>query len=61
MKKTVNFPSIRVEQFTSPVISGDTVIMYHLYVNGNFYRAFSSQDDLIQFLQSFVKVNLGVY
>lgn len=61
MKKTFSFPSIRVEQFTSPVISGDTVIMYHLYVNGNFYRAFSSQDDLIQFLQSFVKVNLGVY
>ncbi len=61
MKKTFNFPSIRVEQFTSPVISGDAVIMYHLYVNGNFYRAFSSQDDLIQFLQSFVKVNLGVY
>lgn len=61
MKKTFNFPSIRVEQFTSPVISGDTVIMYHLYVNGNFYRAFSSQDDLIHFLQSFVKVNLGVY
>lgn len=61
MKKTFNFPSIRVEQFTSHVISGDTVIMYHLYVNGNFYRAFSSQDDLIQFLQSFVKVNLGVY
>ena len=61
MKKTFNFPSIRVEQFTSPVISGDTVDMYHLYVNGNFYRAFSSQEDLIQFLQSFVKVNLGVY
>ena len=61
MKKTFNFPSIRVEQFTSPVISGYTVIMYHLYVNGNFYRAFSSQEDLIQFLQSFVKVNLGVY
>lgn len=61
MKKTFNFPTIRVEQFTSPVISGDTVVMYHLYVNGNFYRAFSSQDDLIQFLQSFVKVNLGVY
>ena len=61
MKKTFNFPSIRVDQFTSPVISGDSVIMYHLYVNGNFYRAFSSQEDLIQFLQSFVKVNLGVY
>ncbi len=61
MKKTFTFPTIRVDEFVSTVLSGDDVKMYHLYVDGNFYRAFSSKDELIEFLQTFVKVNLGVY
>lgn len=61
MKRTINFPSIKVEEHQSVVLSGDSVYMYHLYVDGNFYRAFSSKDDLIEFLQTFMKVNLGVY
>ena len=61
MKKTITFPTIKVDEFVSTVLSGDDVKMYHLYVDGNFYRAFSSKNELIEFLQTFVKVNLGVY
>lgn len=61
MKKTYNFPIIRVDEFISCVLSGEDVRMYHLYVDNNFYRSFSSKDELVDFLNTFNKVNLGVY
>lgn len=47
MKKRLVLPTISVEYFNTAMITGETITMYHLYVNGEFYRAFGSKEDLL--------------
>ena len=61
MKRTINLPSYRIEEFTSPLISGESVTMYHLYADGNFIMSFASKNDLIETLNTRIKCELGVY
>lgn len=46
MKRSITLPTIRIDYFNTVLFDGSTTVMYHLYVNGEFYRAYNSHDDL---------------
>jgi hypothetical protein len=60
MKKTFNIPTYKIEEFTSPMVNGKSLIVYHLYVDGNYTGTFTDKKALINNLNDRIKIALGV-
>lgn len=61
MKKTFNIPTYRIEEFTSPMVNGESLVCYHLYIDGNYSGTFTSKDAVINNLYERIKISMGVY
>lgn len=61
MKKTFNIPTYRIEEFTSPMVNGESLVVYHLYIDGNYSGTFTSKDAVINNLYERIKISMGVY
>ena len=61
MKKTFNIPTDRIEEFTSPMVNGESLVVYHLYIDGNYSGTFTSKDAVINNLYERIKISMGVY
>lgn len=60
MKRVFNIPTFRVEEFTSLVLEGDDIKVYHLYINDTFIRASASKDEIMQMIKTRIEMELGV-
>ena len=60
MKKVVELPHIKIESFTSIVLDGEDIVMYHLYINNAFIRATSSKQEILDLINARIGLELGV-
>ena len=60
MKRVVNLPTIRIEAFTSIVLEGEDIVMYHLYINNAFIRATSSKQEILDLINARIGLEVGV-
>lgn len=60
MKRVFNIPSFRIEEFTSLVLEGDDIKVYHLYINDTFIRASASKEEIMQMIKTRIEMELGV-
>lgn len=58
MKRSIFLPKIQVDYFNNILFNGDSSVIYHLYVNDEFYRAFNSHDELEAAITAIVNVEL---
>lgn len=58
MKRVFNIPTIRVEEFTSIVLEGDDLKVYHLYFNDVFIRATASKQEIMDMIKARVEMEL---
>ena len=61
MKKTFIIPNYKIEEFTSPMVNGESLVVYHLYIDGNYSGTFTSKDAVINNLYERIKISMGVY
>ena len=61
MKKTFFIPTYRIEEFTSPMVNGESLVVYHLYIDGNYAATFTSKESLLMNLNDRLKCIMGVY
>lgn len=60
MKKTFNIPTFKIEEFTSPMVNGKSLTVYHLYVDGNYTGTFTDKPALINNINDRIKCVMGV-
>ena len=60
MKRVFNIPSFRIEEFTSLVLEGDDIKVYHLYINDTFIRASASKEEIMDMIKTRIEMELGV-
>lgn len=46
MRKTIQFPIIKIDSFTYHYVDGDSSQVFHIYVNDQFYRAVNSREEV---------------
>ena len=61
MKRTIIIPDYRIEEFTSPMVNGESLTVYHLYVDGNYTCTFTNKTALLNNLNDRLKCVMGVY
>ena len=60
MKRVIEIPKFRVEEFTSLILEGDDIKVYHLYINDTFIRASASKEEIMQMIRTRIEMELGV-
>lgn len=60
MKRVFNIPTFRVEEFTSMVLDGEDIKVYHLYSNDTFIRATASKQEVLDMIKARIELELGV-
>ena len=60
MKRVIEIPKFRIEEFTSLVLDGEDIKVYHLYINDTFIRASASKDEIMQMIRTRIEMELGV-
>ena len=60
MKRVFNIPTFRVEEFTSLVLDGDDIKVYHLYINDTFIRASADKKEIMDMIKARIELELGV-
>lgn len=60
MKRVFNIPAFRIEEFTSLVLEGDDIKVYHLYINDTFIRASASKQEIMDMIKTRIEMELGV-
>ena len=60
MKRVIDIPKFRVEEFTSIVLEGDDIKVYHLYSNDTFIRATASKQEIVDMIKARIEMELGV-
>ena len=60
MKRVFNIPTFRVEEFTSMVLDGEDIKVYHLYINDTFIRASSDKKEIMDMIKTRIEMELGV-
>ena len=60
MKRVFNIPTFRIEEFTSLVLEGDDIKVYHLYINDTFIRASASKEEIMDMIKTRIEMELGV-
>ena len=58
MTKTILFPTIRVEHHYQDTLSGTPYSVWHVYVNGDFYMAFSTKEEVMNAIEVIALVEL---
>lgn len=60
MKRVFNIPTFRVEEFTSMVLDGEDIKVYHLYINDTFIRASADKKEIMDMIKARIELELGV-
>ena len=60
MKRVIEIPKFRIEEFTSLVLEGDDIKVYHLYINDTFIRATASKQEVMDMIRTRIEMELGV-
>ena len=60
MKRVLNIPTFRVEEFTSMVLDGEDIKVYHLYINDTFIRASADKKEIMDMIKTRIEMELGV-
>lgn len=60
MKRVIEIPKFRVEEFTSLLLEGDDLKVYHLYINDTFIRASADKKEIMQMIKTRIEMELGV-
>jgi hypothetical protein len=60
MKRVLNIPTFRVEEFTSIVLDGEDIKVYHLYINDTFIRASADKKEIMDMIRTRIEMELGV-
>lgn len=60
MKRIINIPTFRIEEFTSIVLEGDDIKVYHLYINDTFIRASADKQEIMDMIRTRIEMELGV-
>ena len=60
MKRVFNIPTFRVEEFTSIVLDGEDIKVYHLYINDTFIRASADKKEIMDMIKARIEMELGV-
>lgn len=60
MKRVLNIPTFRVEEFTSIVLEGEDIKVYHLYINDTFIRASADKKEIMDMIRTRIEMELGV-
>lgn len=60
MKRVIDIPKFRIEEFTSLVLEGDDIKVYHLYINDTFIRASADKNEIMQMIKTRIEMELGV-
>jgi hypothetical protein len=60
MKRVINIPTFRVEEFTSIVLDGEDIKVYHLYINDTFIRASADKKEIMDMIKTRIEMELGV-
>ena len=58
MKRVFNIPTFRVEEFTSIVLDGEDIKVYHLYSNDTFIRASASKQEIMDMIKARIEMEL---
>lgn len=58
MKRVFNIPTFRVEEFTSIVLDGEDIKVYHLYINDTFIRASASKQEIMDMIKARIEMEL---
>lgn len=60
MKRVIEIPTFRIEEFTSLVLDGEDIKVYHLYINDTFICASASKQEIMQMIRTRIEMELGV-
>ncbi|MBR2553850.1 MAG: hypothetical protein IKE94_03210 [Aeriscardovia sp.] len=60
MKRVIDIPKFRIEEFTSLVLEGDDIKVYHLYINDTFIRASADKNEIMDMIKTRIEMELGV-
>lgn len=60
MKRVIDIPTFRIEEFTSIVLDGEDIKVYHLYINDTFIRATASKQEVMDMIKARIEMELGV-
>lgn len=60
MKRVIDIPKFRIEEFTSLVLDGDDIKVYHLYINDTFIRASADKKEIMDMISTRIEMELGV-
>lgn len=60
MKRVINIPTFRIEEFTSLVLEGEDIKVYHLYINDTFIRASADKQEIMDMIRTRIEMELGV-
>lgn len=60
MKRVIDIPKFRIEEFTSLVLEGDDIKVYHLYINDTFIRASADKQEIMDMIKTRIEMELGV-
>ena len=58
MKRVFDIPKFRVEEFTSIVLDGVDIKVYHLYSNDTFIRASASKQEIMDMIKARIEMEL---
>lgn len=58
MKRVIDIPKFRVEEFTSIVLEGEDIKVYHLYINDTFIRASASKQEIMDMIKARIEMEL---
>ena len=61
MKRTIIIPDYRIDEFTSPMVNGESLTVYHLYIDGNYSGTFTSKEAVLNNLYGRLKCVMGVF
>ena len=60
MKRVFDIPKFRIEEFTSLVLDGEDIKVYHLYINDKFIRASADKKEIMDMIKTHIEMELGV-
>lgn len=61
MKRVIELPKLRIEEFTSMVLEGQDIKMYHLYVDDCYVRATCDKQEIYDMITARIKMDMGMY
>ena len=60
MKRVFDIPKFRIEEFTSLVLDGEDIKVYHLFINDKFIRASTDKKEIMDMIRTRIEMEMGV-